>query len=176
MVSFSTLGIKRFAKTFPRPRMRGEFLPLVFLFSCGQIAFGQEIKFSPGEIEKRIQEADNDPVQLLLLSSLAGPPQAQSLREQVRMILQEKGKELPANELKALGRRLSRTAEKIGMSKAAVAEAFGKSISINRQFLFRRYLEQWRFEKPTFMVFVFLCNKGETARLIRVTVKANSQE
>jgi hypothetical protein len=90
------------------------------------------------------QKVDLDPLKLLVVQAeQAPPPEAAKLREQV-------------------------TRQMLELSPAQLRSLLGHPKTVARQVLYRRYLEQWVYDRPAGLCLVFHCTKGQEPRLQRV--------
>jgi hypothetical protein len=119
------------------------------------------VRLTTAELAARERDIGKDAVGLLLLSGLADEPAARRLRQQALSDMAEQRLTATQAELDMLATRLARALPKVVRSAAEVQELLGTPAQVTRQVLYRRYREQWTFDSPLGLCFVFDCFKGE---------------
>jgi len=132
------------------------------------------LKLSAQELAAREEKAGQDPVHLLLLCSLTEAEDGRRLRQRVAAILARERKSASAVELTTLAAKVATALPQAATSFTEVREILGRPETVTRQVLFRRYVEQWDYERPLPLLLVFDCRKGQEPRLQSVHV--NRQE
>jgi hypothetical protein len=150
-----------------RPRLVALLAALGCLLPAGVLGAPPAgfLRLSPTELEKREQNAGQDPVRLLLLVPLANEASAKRLRQRVAEILLAHGRNATAAELTALTARLAEVLPAAAPSPAAAREVLGPPQQVARQILYRRYLEAWSYDSPVSLCLVFDCRTGQEPRL-----------
>jgi hypothetical protein len=132
------------------------------------------LKLTAEELAAREEKANQDSVQLLLLSGLAEASSASRLRQRVGEILVRQRKTATAAELAALTDRVAAILRQVVPSPKDALEILGPPAKISRQVLFRRYVEQWRYESPLQLLLEFDFRRGQESHL--ATVHVNRQQ
>lgn len=113
------------------------------------------IQLTKSELDRRIREAKGDPMKLLQLCGVVSPDRAKTLRTQVSRLLRET---VPPHDNV---HQLAKILPSVLRNPQEVQDVFGSEKMVNRQILYRRYLEQWTYQRPVRLILVFECQKGE---------------
>ena len=110
------------------------------------------------------------PTKLLELAGKTQGKEARRLVNQAIVLLNEEKTARTQEEMNGLATRLAMTIEMCAHTPKDVQEIFGEKTAktMVRQVFFRRYYEQWIYEKPVRIVVVFDCIKGKEAKLSKV--------
>jgi hypothetical protein len=120
------------------------------------------------------QGKGDEPGQVLDLADKARGLEARKLLRQAIKVISEQKKTGTGAEMDALLVRLAQGIEKSGQTQSEILSIFGEKTSktVVRQVYFRRYREQWIFEKPVPLTIVFDCIKGREPKVLTVLVSS----
>lgn len=113
---------------------------------------------------------EEEPVRLLELARAVDTREAKRIRARVHTILQERNPVAEPEKLADLAQRMAKVLPEAVRSPVQLAEVLGPPRNTSRQILYRRYVEQWRYETPLPLCAVFAALRGQEPRLQSVHV------
>lgn len=159
--------------TYPIPRL---FVALLIVLVLLPAASWSEppvpIRLTPQELTKRLQQAGDDPAKILALTPMTKEATARELRKKAYSLLTKKSA-ASRKELHVLAQRLSQEIPHTIRSPAQLLEVLGKTRTTSHQLLYRRYLEQWKYQVPLPLVITFDYRKGKEPILRSVQIVPN---
>ncbi len=123
-----------------------------------------QAKLTAEELEARRKKAGNDPVLLLELVPLADATAANGLRREVGRLLAQ----VPANDREALAVKVAPLLAAAASTPAELQQVLGPPDTVSRQAVYRRCVEQWRYDAPLPLCVVWQAESGREAQILTV--------
>jgi hypothetical protein len=146
------------------PRHRPSLAVCCLLLAASGLA-AEPLRLTPDELAVRQAKAGKDPIALLRLTPFADKDAARNLRRRVRELLTARTADATPADLQALTARMAAVLPEVIHSPAEAREILGPPHQVSRQVLYRRYLEEWTYERPLPLSLVFSRRTGELPRL-----------
>jgi hypothetical protein len=134
-----------------------------------------QVHLTSDELARRERQAGADPVALVQLVSLADEDSAHRLRRRVFELLRNQKANASAADLHALAAKLAVVLPQAIHSPEEARELLGPPRQVSRQILYRRYLEQWEYDRPIPLYLRFGCRTGETSHLQSVQLNRSGK-
>jgi hypothetical protein len=124
------------------------------------------LQLTPQELAGRLEQAGDNPIELLALVRFVDDIKARELRLDVQKKLTALAKKLTPAEQYQLAQQLAKVLPSAVTSPDEAIQILGTKKTVSRQLLHRRYLKQWRYEVPLPLLLTFEHPKGRPPQLI----------
>jgi hypothetical protein len=123
-----------------------------------------QAKLTAEELEVRRKKAGNDPVLLLELVPLADTAAAGKLRREIDRVLTL----VPAEEREAVAVKVAPLLPAAAPTPQELQQLLGPPAQVSRQAVYRRCVEQWRYDTPLPLCVIWQAESGREAQILTV--------